>query len=44
MTSNSYKIVETFEERVADFCGSKYAVAVESCTAAIFLCCKYIFH
>lgn len=35
--TNPYKIVEIFEEAIADYAGSKYAVAVESCTAAIFL-------
>lgn len=37
LSHNPYKIVEQFEELIADFAGSKYAVAVESCTAAIFL-------
>lgn len=39
--TNPYKIVEMFEETIADYAGSKYAVAVESCTAAIFLCLMY---
>lgn len=34
---NPYKIVSDFEETIASYAGSKYAVAVESCTAAIFL-------
>jgi len=34
---NPYSIVDTFEKTVAEYCGSKYAVAVESCSAAIFL-------
>lgn len=34
---NPYSIVCFFEERIANWCGSKYGVAVESCTAAIFL-------
>ena len=33
--------VETFEKLVADYSGSKYAVAVDSCTNAIFLSVKY---
>ena len=37
---NPYKIVEMFEEAIAEYCGSKYAVAVESCTMAIFLSLK----
>ena len=36
-----YKVVTDFENRVADFSGAKYAVAVESGTAAIFLSCFY---
>jgi len=34
---NPYSIVDEFEKRISDWCGSKYGVAVESCTAAIFL-------
>ena len=34
---NPYLVVEEFEERIAEWAGSKYAVAVESGTAAIFL-------
>ena len=41
MSVNPYKIVEMFEEAIADYAGSKYAVAVESCTAAIFLSLIY---
>lgn len=40
--SNAYKVVWEFEERVADFAGSKYGVATDSCTSALFLCCKYL--
>ncbi len=40
--SNAYSVVELFEQRVAEFAGAPYAVAVESCTAAIFLCCKFL--
>lgn len=41
MPVNPYSIVTSFEEAIADYCGSKYAVAVESCTAAIFLSLVY---
>ena len=41
LSHNPYKIVEQFEELIADFAGSKCAVAVESCTAAIFLSLMY---
>ena len=33
--------VEKFEELIADYAGSKYAVAVDSCTNALFLSLKY---
>jgi dTDP-4-amino-4,6-dideoxygalactose transaminase len=36
-TVNPYTIVDTFEKAVAEYCGAPYGVAVESCTAAIFL-------
>lgn len=31
-----------FEEEIANYCGSPYAVSVDSCTNALFLCCKYL--
>jgi len=34
--------VRDFEKAVAEYCGSPYAVTVNSCTNAIFLCCKYL--
>lgn len=42
MSDNPYQIVKNFEETMAKYTGAPYAVAVESCTAAIFLCCKYL--
>jgi len=42
MLHNPYKIVKMFEEEVADYTGAKYAVAVDSCTNALFLSCKYL--
>lgn len=38
---NPYAVVGDFERRVADWCGSEYAVGVESGTAAIFLSLMY---
>ena len=35
---NPYYIVDEFEKTIASLAGSKYAVAVDSCTNAIFLC------
>lgn len=34
-------VVRQFEKTIAKHCNAPYAVAVESCTAAIFLCCLY---
>lgn len=39
---NAYQVVRDFERRVADFAGCKFAVAVDNCTNALFLCCKYL--
>lgn len=39
---NPFKIVQMFEEEVAEYTGAPYAVAVDSCTNALFLCCKYV--
>lgn len=36
---NPHDITKEFEEQMARFTGASYGVAVESCTAAIFLCC-----
>tara|TARA_A100001515_G_scaffold27578_1_gene21212 strand:+ start:803 stop:1402 length:600 start_codon:yes stop_codon:yes gene_type:complete len=37
----SFVAVEKFEQKIADFYGSKYAVAVDCCTHAIELCLRY---
>ena len=37
-----WDVVAAFESMVADYAGSKYAVAVDSCTNALFLCLKYV--
>ena len=42
MKHNPYKIVKMFEEEIANYTGAKYAVAVDSCTNALFLCCTYL--
>jgi dTDP-4-amino-4,6-dideoxygalactose transaminase len=39
---NPYKIVQMFEEEVAEYTGAPFAVAVDSCTNALFLACKYL--
>jgi len=38
---NAYEIVKAFEERVAEYTGAPYTVAIDSATDALFLCCKY---
>ena len=42
MRHNPYKIVEMFEETIADYTGAPYAISVNSSTNALFLCCKYL--
>jgi dTDP-4-amino-4,6-dideoxygalactose transaminase len=38
---NPHQVTREFESAVATYCGSRYAVAVSSCTAALLLCCVY---
>ena len=38
---NPYQNVAIFEETIAKWAGAKYGVAVESCSAALFLACVY---
>jgi len=40
--NNPYEIVKMFEEEVALYTGAPFAVSVDSCTNALFLCCKYL--
>ena len=42
MKNNPYKIVKMFEDEIAKYSGAKYAVSIDSCTNALFLCCKYL--
>jgi len=42
MKHNPYKIVRMFEEEIAEYTGSPYAISVDSCTNALFLVCKYL--
>lgn len=41
MKHNPYKIVQMFEEEIAEYTGAPYAVALDNCTDALFLCCVY---
>ena len=38
---NSFKVVEQFEQRVAEYARAKHGVAVNTCTSAIFLSLRY---
>jgi dTDP-4-amino-4,6-dideoxygalactose transaminase len=40
--ADPWDVVEAFEAKVAAYAGSKYAVAVDSCTSSLFLCLKYL--
>jgi len=44
MIINDSKIIEMFEEEVAEYAGSRYAVAVSSNTNGIFLCFELLKH
>ena len=37
-----WDIVDLFERKIATYAGSKYAVSVDNCTNALFLCLKYL--
>lgn len=39
--SNPYEITRNFEQALCEYTGAKYAVAVNSCTAALLLCVKW---
>lgn len=39
---NPFEVVRMFEDEVAEYTGAPHAVAVDSCTNALFLCCKYL--
>jgi dTDP-4-amino-4,6-dideoxygalactose transaminase len=38
----AFEIISEFEQAVAEFFGSPYAVAVDSCSNGLFLCLKYL--
>ena len=40
--SDPWDVVDLFEKKLAEYGGSKYAVAVDNCTDALFLCLKYL--
>ena len=39
---DAWGVVDLFEKKMAEYAGSKYAVAVDCCTNALFLCLRYL--
>lgn len=39
--SDPYRVTRDFEAALCEYTGAKYAVAVNSCTAALLLCCRW---
>jgi dTDP-4-amino-4,6-dideoxygalactose transaminase len=37
----NFEVVSTFENKIAEFFGSKYSIAVDSCTHGLELCLRY---
>lgn len=42
MAQGAHKITEEFEKRLCDYTGSPYAVAIDNCSNALFLCLKFL--
>ncbi len=42
MSYERNNVIRQFEKTIAKHCGAPYGIAVESCTAALFLCCLYL--
>ena len=40
--NDAWGVVDIFEKKIAKYAGSKYAVSVDNCTNALFLCLKYL--
>ena len=40
--SDAYRVVKDFEKALCDYTGAPYCVTVNSCTMALFLCCKLL--
>jgi hypothetical protein len=41
-SKHAYAIIDTFEKVIADYTGSRFAVACDSCTSALLLSCAYL--
>ncbi len=42
LINDPWDVVSSFENMVANYAGSKYAVSIDSCTNAVFLCLKWL--
>ena len=42
LIKDAWDAVDLFERAMAEYTGSKYAVAIDNCTDALFLCLKYL--
>jgi dTDP-4-amino-4,6-dideoxygalactose transaminase len=42
LIEDAWDAVHLFETTMAEYAGSKYAIAIDNCTDAIFLCLKYL--
>jgi dTDP-4-amino-4,6-dideoxygalactose transaminase len=42
MAQGAHKITADFEQRLCDYTGSPYAVAIDNCSNALFLCMKFL--
>lgn len=42
LMKNPFEIVNEFEQTIAELAGAKYAIAIDCCTNALFLCLKYL--
>lgn len=40
--NNPWDVVDAFEKKVAKYSGAKYAIALDNCTNALFVCMKYL--
>lgn len=40
--SNAYQVTKDFESVIANYAGSRYGIAIDSCSNALFLCMKYL--
>lgn len=40
--ADPWDVVDLFEKKMAAYAGSQYAVAIDNCTDALFLCLKYL--